>query len=121
MLIDNEEDPDVDDPPDLFPDAASPAVANLDPSLSSEDTTLHPTDLHDKLSAIGEISTVQRFIKALDGASLDDYGLDEDIVDHLRNLIQHSVNLTPDDKDFRPSLDIFLADTYASEATYTAM
>ncbi|KAJ7812530.1 hypothetical protein B0H13DRAFT_1666159, partial [Mycena leptocephala] len=57
--------------------------------------------------------------KALDGASLDGSGLDVDAVDRLRHPIQSCVDLS-DNKDFRLSLDIFLTDTYASEATYTA-
>ncbi|KAJ7474647.1 hypothetical protein B0H11DRAFT_1654288, partial [Mycena galericulata] len=71
------------------------------------------------LSTIDSIRTTQLFIRALEGASLDDSGLDADVVHRLRNPIQECVDIS-DDKDFRLSLDVFLADTYASEETYKA-
>ncbi|KAJ6498757.1 hypothetical protein C8R45DRAFT_787665, partial [Mycena sanguinolenta] len=71
------------------------------------------------LSAVQDIQTAQLFIQALESASLDDSGLDADTIDRLRNPITESVDIS-DNKDFRLSLDIFLADTYASEATYEA-
>ncbi|KAJ7240825.1 hypothetical protein B0H12DRAFT_989214, partial [Mycena haematopus] len=70
-------------------------------------------------SAVEDVRTAQLFIKALEGASLDESGLDADIIHRLRNPIEECVDIS-EDKDFRLSLDIFLADTYASEATYEA-
>ncbi|KAJ7202624.1 hypothetical protein GGX14DRAFT_306263, partial [Mycena pura] len=59
------------------------------------------------------------FIRALEGATLDNSGLDPNVVHSLRHPIQECVDVS-DDADFRLSLDTFLADTYASEATYEA-
>ncbi|KAJ7914022.1 hypothetical protein B0H13DRAFT_1611967, partial [Mycena leptocephala] len=55
--------------------------------------------------------------QALEGTSLDDSGLDADTIDRLRNPLTESADIS-DNKDFRLSLDIYLADT--SEATYEA-
>ncbi|KAJ6596696.1 hypothetical protein B0H10DRAFT_1736855, partial [Mycena sp. CBHHK59/15] len=70
-------------------------------------------------SAIDDIRTTQLFIRALEGALLEDSGLADDIIHRLRNPIQEAVDVG-DDQDFRLSLDIFLADTYSSEHTYEA-
>ncbi|KAJ6525541.1 hypothetical protein DFH09DRAFT_846468, partial [Mycena vulgaris] len=66
---------------------------------------------------IESVRNTQLFIRALEGATLEGSGLDEDVIDRLRNPIQECVDIS-DDKDFRLSLDILLADTYASEETY---
>ncbi|KAJ7131581.1 hypothetical protein C8R43DRAFT_832208, partial [Mycena crocata] len=66
---------------------------------------------------IDDVRNAQLFIKALDGATLDNGDLPADVVHRLRNPIQSCVDIK-DNKDFRLSLDLFLADTYASEATY---
>ncbi|KAJ7434448.1 hypothetical protein B0H11DRAFT_1938656 [Mycena galericulata] len=95
------------------------------PEQPSENYPLEPApprpypSIHEKLSAIDSIRTTQLFIRALEGASLDDSGLDADVVHRLRNPIQECVDIA-DDKDFHLSLDVFLADTYASEETYKA-
>ncbi|KAJ7745035.1 hypothetical protein B0H14DRAFT_2406787, partial [Mycena olivaceomarginata] len=70
-------------------------------------------------SSIPDIEAAQLFIKVLEGASLDKSGLDADVIDRLRNPIRECVDVL-EDKDFRLSLDTYLADTYASEATYEA-
>jgi hypothetical protein len=75
--------------------------------------------IYEPLSAVQDIETAQLFLKALEGASLDDSGLDPETIDRLRNPITECVDIS-DNKDFRLSLDIYLADTYASEATYEA-
>jgi CCR4-NOT transcriptional regulation complex NOT5 subunit len=66
---------------------------------------------------VQDIETAQLFLKALEGASLDDSGLDPETIDRLRNPITECVDIS-DNKDFRLSLNI--SDTYASEVTYEA-
>ncbi|KAJ7893765.1 hypothetical protein B0H13DRAFT_1505852, partial [Mycena leptocephala] len=70
-------------------------------------------------SSVDDVRNAQLFIKALEGATLDESGLDSDTLARLRNPIWESVDIS-DDKDFRLSLKVFLADTNASEATYHA-
>ncbi|KAJ7083268.1 hypothetical protein C8R43DRAFT_834445, partial [Mycena crocata] len=69
------------------------------------------------LSSIESVRNTQLFIRALEGATLEESELDADVIYRLRNPIQECVDISAD-KDFRLSLDILLADSNASEATY---
>ncbi|KAJ7233689.1 hypothetical protein C8J57DRAFT_1090332 [Mycena rebaudengoi] len=103
-------------PPPQSPPGSPPFDPTLQPQ--EEPPALIPP-ISQNLSIIPDIRNIQQFIRALEGATLDDSGLDLETIDRLRNPIQSCVDIR-DDKDFRLSLKIFLADTYASEKTYEA-
>jgi hypothetical protein len=67
---------------------------------------------------IEDISISLKFIEHVKNASLEDY-LDKEAIYRLRNPPEHE--LTLDDPDDRYSIDVFLAVTTASEATYDAI
>ena len=67
---------------------------------------------------IEDISISLKFIEHIKNASLEDY-LDKEAIYRLRNPPEHE--LTLDDPDDRYSIDVFLAVTTASEATYDAI
>jgi len=64
---------------------------------------------------IDDISISMKFIEHVKNASLADY-LNEDAIYQIRNPPENELNL--DDPDERYSIDVFLAVTTASEATY---
>ncbi|KAF7356061.1 hypothetical protein MVEN_00935900 [Mycena venus] len=124
---------DDNDDPDPIVDASvpSPRPESTTPPLSPTTLPQHLDDpppppppgpnhpIYERLSSIPDVEAAQLFIKALENASLDESGLDADVIHRLRNPIQECVDVS-DDKDFRLSIDTYLADTYASEATYEA-
>jgi hypothetical protein len=59
-----------------------------------------------------------KFIECIKSASLGDY-LDEDAIDRIRNLPESELDLK--DLDDRYSIDVYLAVTTTSEATYNAV
>jgi hypothetical protein len=67
---------------------------------------------------IDDISISLKFIEHVKNSSLRDY-LDQDAIDRLRNPPEEE--LTLDDPDHRYSIEVFLAVTTASEATYNAI
>ena len=67
---------------------------------------------------IEDISISLKFIEHVKNASLEDY-LDKEAIYRLRNPPEHE--LTLDDPDDRYLIDVFLAVTTASEATYDAI
>jgi hypothetical protein len=68
--------------------------------------------------AIADISISLKFIECVKNASLEDY-LNEDAIYRICNPPEHELDL--DDPDDRYSIDVFLAVTTASEATYNAI
>jgi hypothetical protein len=69
-------------------------------------------------SRIENVRIVQQYIQAISSATLDHDTLNEDVVHRLRNPIEHEVDIS--DPDLRLSLDLFLACSHASEATYNS-
>jgi hypothetical protein len=67
---------------------------------------------------IDDIRISMNFIEYVKNASLKDY-LDEDAIYQIRNPPENELNL--DDPDDRYSIDVFLAVTTASEATYNSI
>ena len=67
-------------------------------------------------SSIGSIKIAQSFIKEIQAASLDNGGLDDDILERLRNPPKEPTDIS--DPDTRLSLDLYLAVTNSSEDTY---
>ena len=67
-------------------------------------------------SSIGSIKIAQSFIKEIQAASLDNGGLDDDILERLRNLPKEPTDIS--DPDTQLSLDLYLAVTNSSEDTY---
>ena len=65
---------------------------------------------------VADLQTSLEFIDALKAATLDNGGLDEDVLEHLRNPLTEPADAS--DPDFRLSLDLFLSTTNASEETY---
>ena len=62
---------------------------------------------------VADLRTSLEFIDALKAATLNNRGLDEDILEQLCNLLTEPADAS--DPDFRLSLDLFLATTNASE------
>ncbi|KAJ7272743.1 hypothetical protein B0H12DRAFT_1177387, partial [Mycena haematopus] len=117
-----DENEDIQDPPEPTPPASPilpPQQPDADPPPRQNIPPVPTRAIYEPLSAIEDIQTAQLFIQALEGASLDESGLDAEVIHRLQNPIQECVDIS-DNKDFRLSLDIYLADTYASEATYEA-
>jgi hypothetical protein len=65
-----------------------------------------------------DISISLKFIESIKSASLGDY-LDEDAVEQIRNPPERELNF--EDPDDRHSIDVYLAVTTASDATYNAV
>ena len=65
---------------------------------------------------VADLRTSLEFIDALKAATLDNGGLDEDVLERLRNPLTEPADAS--DPDFRLSLDLFLSTTNASEETY---
>jgi hypothetical protein len=87
--------------------------------------TRHVSPIHENGAAavpfipvIDDINISLKFIEHVKNSSLEDY-LDQDAIDQLRNPPEEE--LTLDDPDHRHSIDVFLAITTASEATYNAI
>ena len=70
-------------------------------------------------SQIDNVRIAQQYIHEISTATYDNGGLDEDVVERLRNPLEHEVDLS--DPDVRLSLDIFLACAQSSEATYNSI
>ncbi|KAJ3791409.1 hypothetical protein GGU11DRAFT_694453, partial [Lentinula aff. detonsa] len=67
-------------------------------------------------STIDDIRVADDFIRLLKNATLDNAGLEENILDRLRHPLEHPPEaLSP---YTRLSIDVFLSITHASEATY---
>ncbi|KAF6746888.1 hypothetical protein DFP72DRAFT_758559, partial [Ephemerocybe angulata] len=66
-----------------------------------------------------ELQHALDFIAALKAASLEKSGLDQSVIDQLRQPIEAILDIDdPDDPDLRVSLEVYLATGNASEATY---
>ena len=87
-----------------------------DPAPSNYTTGLEELS---NLAKLKDIKLTMEFIKALDGASLDNEHsrLDADTLHHLRNPPTSHVDLT--DPDLHLGLDLFLASIKSSQDTYT--
>jgi hypothetical protein len=70
-------------------------------------------------SCIENVRITQQYTQAISSATLDNSGLNEDVVERLRNPLEGEVDLS--DPDVRLSLDILLACSHASEATYNSI
>lgn len=123
-------------PPDepQMPQGAAPHVPEVDPDPGSledqsrtdrrppmppiqEPTPPEPASFdHIKIE---DIKIALKFIAALQNATLDNAGLDPDLLHQIRN--PETNILTVEDPDDRLSIDIFLAIGNASEASYTGV
>lgn len=100
--------------------AVSMARFALDESEDSSDAhdNQHPPRLPHIESKIEDIRIVQQFINEISTATLENGGLDQSTIERLRNPIAQPVDIS--DPDTRLSIDLYLANTNASEATYRA-
>lgn len=69
-------------------------------------------------SCIMNVRIVQQYIQAISSAMLDHDMLDEEVIHRLRNPIEHEVDIS--NPDLCLSLNLFLACSHASEATYNS-
>ena len=121
--------PQVDEPetehePDEGPDAGSIEDQRRPPSPHLPPIR-HVSPMHENGAAappfvpvIDDISISMKFIEHVKNSSLEDY-LDQDAIDRLQNPPEQE--LTLDDPNHRYSIELFLAITTASEATYNAI
>jgi hypothetical protein len=103
-------------PPLLFDGAAIPNEDSGDvpgPGHLLAEEPVEPT------SRIEDIQLSLKFIQLLKTARLENSGLDPDDLERLRNPTPAPIEIL-EDPDFRLSLDLFLAHTDASQASYTA-
>jgi len=105
--------PEPDDELDTRPDAGSitdeRARSPLPPITGTEELFF---------PVMEDISISLKFIESIKNASLGDY-LDEDAVERIRNPLEHELDL--EDPDNRHLIDVYLAVTTASQATYNAV
>ncbi|KII89767.1 hypothetical protein PLICRDRAFT_564772 [Plicaturopsis crispa FD-325 SS-3] len=96
--------------------AASAASASADLEADAAAGRGPPSDVPE----IEDIRITNQFIDLLKHASLDDgvEGLDPETIELLRHPVEHTLDV--DDPDLRLSIDLFLAATTASQATYIA-
>jgi hypothetical protein len=85
-----------------------------DDNMLPDDPNVLPPGLE---TAMDEIKWSLAFIEALKGASLDDSGLDEDVLHRLRNPSRKP--LAVDDPDLLLSLKLFISTTNSSKPTLT--
>lgn len=78
-----------------------------------------PPNVEPRTSRIADVNISLKFIAALQNATLDNAGLDPDLLHRIRN--PPSSILSVDDPDERLSIDVFLAIGNASEASYAAI
>ncbi|KAM6488773.1 hypothetical protein JOM56_015778, partial [Amanita muscaria] len=71
------------------------------------------------ISHIENVSFTQQLIHELNKATLDNDKLDPDVIDRLRNPTAEPVDIS--NPDVRLSLDLFMACSNTSEATYAAV
>lgn len=68
-------------------------------------------------STLKHVDIASRFLTAVEDATLEETGLQEDVVDRLRHPLQEQMTL--DSSDHRLSLELFLATRTASESVYS--
>ena len=96
--------------------AAVLAALSERPPSPPGDSAGEGDEIPDTISQIENIKITQQFIEEIRLATLDNSGLDPSIVERLRNPEEGLVDIS--DPDIRLSLDLYLAVTNASEATY---
>jgi hypothetical protein len=83
---------------------------------NEEPDALHPGPEAVFAPQVADLRTSQEFIDALKAATLDDGGLDKEVLQRLRQLLTEPLDVN--DPDLRLSLDLFLSCSNASEETY---
>ncbi|KAJ7479031.1 hypothetical protein FB451DRAFT_1395639 [Mycena latifolia] len=66
---------------------------NMQPPSHENPLPPNPS-IHERLSSIESVRNTQLFLRALEGATLEGSGLDEDVIDRLRNPIQECVDIS---------------------------
>jgi hypothetical protein len=96
-------------------------IAQLDASVpcqpfSGDEDGSSNLQTEEHISHIENVSFTQQLIHELNKATLDNDKLDQEVIDRLRNPITEPVDIS--DPDTRLSLDLFMACSNVSEATY---
>jgi hypothetical protein len=101
---------------DLRLRAAVLAALSERPPSPPGDSAAEGDEVPDTISQIENIKITQQSIQEIRSATLDNGGLNPSVVERLRNPEEGLVDIS--DPDVRLSLDLYLAVTNASEATY---
>ena len=108
--------PDIPDVPELVADHGDHLERKNE--RNEEPDALHPGPEPEAAFApqVADLRTSQEFIDALKAATLDDGGLDEEVLQRLRQPLTEPLDVN--DPDLWLSLDLFLSCSNASEETY---
>lgn len=88
------------------------------PSVSASDVT-PLIEEEEPMSRFENIRFTQQIVQEISSARLENDKLEPDVLERLRNPVSQPVDIS--DPDLRLSLDLFMACSHASEATYNAV